>query len=218
MSDLFAVGEFVLFVVCLCCAFAIPAIVWLLVLSLLHLLSISVPRWLPMVSKLRRGVRGSRVKSGQKETWQVRSRLMGQRSGRAHSVQNRMCGRGCCRRCYSDIPAGLRGKHRQAVAARSGEWSTGSTASSGKEDRKTRSLEAENKGLRARIDALEKKGGEGAQGGQSILQGKKEIWKMCGEEDLDIEDVTESRRKLDEEKRKLQKELLDVERRSLISK
>ena len=50
MSDLFAVGEFVLFVVCLCCAFAIPAIVWLLVLSLLHLLSTKFRdgyRWFP---------------------------------------------------------------------------------------------------------------------------------------------------------------------------
>ena len=73
-----------------------------------------------------------------------------------------------CRRCYSETPAGLRGKHRQAVAARSGEWSTGATTSSGEEDRKTRSLEAKKKELRARIDASEKKGGEGVQGGQSI--------------------------------------------------
>ena len=28
-----------------------------------------------------------------------------------------------CRRCYSDIPAGLRGKYKQAIAAKSGEWS-----------------------------------------------------------------------------------------------
>ena len=52
--------------------------------------------------------------------------------------------------CYSNIPAGL---YRQAVAAKSGEWSTGSSTSSGEEDRKTGSLEAENKELRARIDA-----------------------------------------------------------------
>ena len=37
---------------------------------------------------------------------------------------------------------------------------------SGEEDRKTRSLEAVNKELRARLDALEKK--EGVQGGPSI--------------------------------------------------
>ena len=54
--------------------------------------------------------------------------------------------------------------------------------------------------------------------GRVSLQGKKETWKMCGEEDMDIEDGTESCKKLDEQKRKLQKELLDVERRSLIFK
>ena len=62
-----------------------------------------------------------------------------------------------CRRCYSNIPAWLHGKHRQAVAAKSGDWSTGLSVSSGEEDRKARSLDAENKELRARIDAVEKK-------------------------------------------------------------
>ena len=47
-----------------------------------------------------------------------------------------------CRRCYSNIPAGLQGK-RQAVTAKSGEWSTGSSTSGWEEDRKTWSLEAE---------------------------------------------------------------------------
>ena len=37
-------------------------------------------------------------------------------------------------------------------------------------------------------------------------------------EDMDIEDETESRQKLDEHKKKLQKELRDVDRLSLISK
>ena len=37
-----------------------------------------------------------------------------------------------CRRCYHNIPATLYGKFRQAVAAKSGEWSTGSSASSGR--------------------------------------------------------------------------------------
>ena len=48
-----------------------------------------------------------------------------------------------CRRCYNDIPAGLRGKHKQAIAARIGEWSTGSSTSSEEEDRMSKSLEAE---------------------------------------------------------------------------
>ena len=46
------------------------------------------------VQELRRGVRGSRVTSVQKESWRVRSRLMGERSGRENSAQSRMCGRG----------------------------------------------------------------------------------------------------------------------------
>ena len=64
--------------------------------------------------------------------------------------------------------ADLRGKYRQAIAARTGEWSTGSSTSSGEEDRKSKNWEAENKDLRGRIEALEKKGGEGAQGGQGF--------------------------------------------------
>ena len=63
-----------------------------------------------------------------------------------------------CRRCYNNIPARLDGKYRQAVAAMSGEWPTGSSASSVEKDRRARSLEAENKELRARIDALKKEG------------------------------------------------------------
>ena len=98
-----------------------------------------------------------------------------------------------CRRCHSDIPAALRGKHRQAVAARSREWSMGSTTSSEEEDRKTRSLEAENKELRARIDALEKNGGEGVQGGQSIPSRNEGDLEVVWREDMDIEDETESR-------------------------
>ena len=73
-----------------------------------------------------------------------------------------------CRRCYNDIQTGLRGKYRQAIAARTGDWSTGSSTASGEEDRKSKTLEAEKTELRARIEALEKKGGEGAQGGQSL--------------------------------------------------
>ena len=64
-----------------------------LVLSILRWLSIGVPGWVAMVSKLRRGVRGSRVKSVKKESWRVRYRL-GERMGRVNSAQSRMCGRG----------------------------------------------------------------------------------------------------------------------------
>ena len=62
----------------------------------------------------------------------------------------------------------LYGKKRQAVAAKSREWSlvSSGSGSSGEAERKTQSLEAENKELGARIDAVEKK--EGAQKGSGI--------------------------------------------------
>ena len=73
-----------------------------------------------------------------------------------------------CRRCHHDIEAGLRGKNRQAVAARNGDWSTGSSTSSGEEDWRTKGLEAENKELLARLEALEKKEGDAVQAGQGV--------------------------------------------------
>ena len=76
------------------------------------------------------------------------------------------------------MPAGLRGKYRQAIAARTGEWSTGSSTSSGEEDRKCKSLEAENKELRARIEAMETKGGEQ---GKAFHPGEKVTWRKSGE-------------------------------------
>ena len=61
--------------------------------------------------------------------------------------------------------------------------------------------------LRARLEDLEQKEGEGAQGGQGLPSrresGTEEQWRM----DTDFEDEVESRKKLDEQKRKLQKEL-----------
>ena len=174
--------------------------------------------WSAMVSKLRRGVLGSQERSELKEFWQMQSRLMGEGSGRANSVQNRMrWTRWRCRRCCSNIPAGLQGKYRQAVAAKSGEWSTGSSTSSGEEDRKTRSLEAENKELRARSDAMEKK--ERVQGGSRVsLLKEEETRKMCGRDFMEVEDEAECRKKRDEQKQKMQKELREVCRLSSVSK
>ena len=70
------------------------------------------------------------VKNVQKKSWRVRSRLMGERSGRVNSVRSKnVWTRWRCRRCYHDIPAVLRGKYRQAVAARNGELSMASSTS-----------------------------------------------------------------------------------------
>ena len=112
-----------------------------------------------------------------------------------------------CRHCYHDIPARLRGKYRQAIAARSGEWSTGSSTSSGEEERRNESLEAENKELRARLEALEKKEGEGDQGGQGFPSRRESGLEEAWGAEMDLEDEAESRKKLDEIKKKLQKEL-----------
>ena len=74
----------------------------------------------------------------------------------------------------------------------------------------------ENKELRARIDALEKK--EGVQGGASVpLREGGESEDVWGDF-VEVEDETEMRRKLDEQKKKLQKELRDVDRLSFFSK
>ena len=120
--------------------------------------------------------------------------------------------------CYNDIPAGLRGKCRQTIAARTGVWSTGYSTSSGVEDRKSTGLEAENKELRAKLEYYEKKEGKGTQGGQGLPSrresGMEEEWRM----EVDAEDEIESRKKLDEQKRKLQEELRDVEKLSCIPK
>ena len=48
-----------------------------------------------------------------------------------------------CRRCYSNIPAGLQGKHRQAVSAKNEGWSSGSSSSSGEEGKRPRDQDVE---------------------------------------------------------------------------
>ena len=94
----------------------------------------------------------------------------------------------------------------------------GSSTSSREEDRRTKSLEAENKELRARIEALEKMEWEGVQGGHGLTSrresGLDEEWRM----EMDLEDEVESRKKLDEQRRKLQKELRDIEKFSCVPK
>ena len=81
---------------------------------------------------------------------------------------------------------------------------------------KARSLEAENKELRARIDAMEKK--EGAQKESDISfeeEGdSEEVWGDC----MEVEDDAGCRRKLDEQRKKIQRELRGVERLSIASK
>ena len=103
-----------------------------LVLTLLHWLSTGVLGWLAMVFQTQK--RGS---------WILGKERAGRVLASAISIVVRkewtckFCSelnvwtRWWCRRCYHDIPAGLRGKYRQAIAARTGECSTGSSTSSG---------------------------------------------------------------------------------------
>ena len=86
-----------------------------------------------------------------------------------------------CSRCYTNIPAGLCGKYRQAVAARTGEWSTGSSTSSGEENRKDKSLEDE-ANWSIIESGVEKKPGEG----KTSHPGEKVTWRKIGDWTLRI--------------------------------
>ena len=80
-----------------CVAVAIPATVFLLCwCGPCRCCSrmISGQEWLAMVFRRRGGVRGSRGKTEQKESWRVRSRLMGEWSGRVNSFRNQTSGQG----------------------------------------------------------------------------------------------------------------------------
>ena len=115
-----------------------------------------------------------------------------------------------CRRCCTNIPEWLYGKQKKQAVAAKGEWSTGSSGWSGEEERKGRSLEAENKELKARFDAMGKN--EGVQNGPGISFKKEgnleEVWGDC----MEVEDEDECRGKLDEKRKKIQEELREVER------
>ena len=63
---------------------------------------------------------------------------------------------------------------------------------------------------------MEKKGGEGVHGGQSALEGKKEIWKLCGERTWTLR--MRPRAVKNWMSKKMPNKLRDVERLSLISK
>ena len=106
-----------------------------------------------------------------------------------------------CRRCYDDIPAGLRGK---AIAARTGRWSTGCSTSSGDEGGKSKSLESENKWIRARLEALPK-------GSKAFHPGERAAWRKSGERTCTLRMRSRAERSWMSKKEKLQKELREVE-------
>ena len=60
-------------------------------------------------------------------------------------------------------PGRAAGKCKQAVAAKTGDWSTGRSSSSGEEDKKSKSQEAELKALREQFEWFRKQRGEAGQ-------------------------------------------------------
>ena len=78
-----------------------------------------------MVSRRQRGSPGSRDRIARRKCWRTPSRLTGERSGFASFVSGtNVWTRWRCRRCYSNIPAGLQGKYRQATSAKTRRWSS----------------------------------------------------------------------------------------------
>ena len=110
----------------------------------------------------------------------------------------------------------MQGKYRQAVAAKAGEWSTASSTLSGEEEKKLgvwkQRISSSERGL------MPWKRREECKEGRVSLLEKEEIRKMCEESSREVEDETESRRKLYEQMKKLEMELRDVDRWSLVSK
>ena len=104
----------------------------------------------------------------------------------------------------------MRGKYRQAVAAKTGEGPTGSSTSSGEEDKKFKSQHVEIKELCAEIERLPRQGKESGQD-ESNGPVRKE---SAVEEDwgMEVEEEAESRKKLDAQMQRLQRQLRDVER------
>ena len=124
-----------------------------------------------------------------------------------------MCGRGdVAGDATTTSRQGCVGSTCRWVAAKSGEGSTGSSTSSGEEDQK----DAEIKELRAQIEQCRKQSGEAEEGGQGLPlrreSGLEEMWRR------EVEDEIESRKKLDEQRKKLQKELQYVEKLSCVTK
>ena len=166
---------------CLVCSVAIPATVFPSCLcGLAALVSRKVFRLVMGSDGFQTNKRiclGCRARSGPKGFWRRQSQSMAERSGRANSVRSRMCGRG-----------GVAGD----VIMTSRQGCTGSTGRVAEEERKARSLEAENEELRARIDAMGKN--EGVQNGPGISFKEEgdleEVWRDY----MEAEDEDECRR------------------------
>ena len=107
-------------------------------------------RWAVMVSKRKRVIAGF---SGQVRAEEVLADAI-TIDGRKEWIckffsETNVWTRWRCRRCYSNIPAGLQEKYRLAVSAKTRAWSSGSSSSNGGEGKWPRDQDAEIKELRA---------------------------------------------------------------------
>ena len=104
-----------------------------------------------------------------------------------------------------NIPSGLQGKHKQAMHAKNREWFSGSSSSSGGEEWKSQEQE-EIKRLRAQVELASKQQGAGKSlRSRANRQGEEVVWKKFEEE-------TEYKKKLDEQKKSLQRQLREIEK------
>ena len=105
--------------------------------SLLHTLSkILAKRWAAMATKRKEGDRGSSERNARKKCWRTPSRSMEGRNEHVNYVPCLMCGRGGAAGDVTTTPRPLRGECRQAISARTSEWSTGPSSSSEGEERR----------------------------------------------------------------------------------
>ena len=115
-----------------------------------------------------------------------------------------------CRRCYSNIPAGLQEKHKHAIFAKNKGWYSGSSSSNGGKEKRLRDQEEEEE-LRAQVELLRKqqrveKGPETQGEPTRRGSGLEEYCKMEVEEEIDC------KKTLDEQRKSLQKQLRDIEK------
>ena len=108
-------------------------------------------------------------------------------------------------------PTALQEEYRQAISAKTREWSSGSSSSSGGEGKKPQEQDAVIKELRAQVEQLRRQqrveNGQGDQGDSTRREsGLEEDWNMEVDEEVD------DKKKLDEQRRTLQKQLREIEK------
>ena len=112
-----------------------------------------------------------------------------------------------CRRCFSNISAGLQGKHKKDAFGKSKGWYSGSSSSSG-EARKPCDQEKKLKGcVQRRSCSVSRKDGARAPRRKESKREEEVVWKRIARWRLK---ETDCKKKLDERKKHLQRQLRDI--------